>query len=47
VSLRLRLALWYGGLTGLVVLVVSLLAYAEHTRITTMLIAHWSGRSSM
>ena len=30
--LRLRLALWYGGLTGLVVLLVSLLAYAEHTR---------------
>lgn len=30
--LRLRLALWYGALTGLVVLVVSLLAYAEHTR---------------
>jgi two-component system OmpR family sensor kinase len=32
VPLRLRLALWYGGLTGLVVLLVSLLAYAEHTR---------------
>lgn len=30
--LRLRLALWYGGLTGVVVLLVSLLAYAEHTR---------------
>jgi len=30
--LRLRLALWYGALTGLVVLLVSLLAYAEHTR---------------
>jgi signal transduction histidine kinase len=32
VPLRVRLALAYGGLTGLVVLLVSLLAYAEHTR---------------
>ena len=31
-SLRLRLALWYGGLTGLVVLLVGLLTYAAHTR---------------
>lgn len=31
-SLRLRLALWYGGLTGLVVLLVSLAAYGAHTR---------------
>jgi len=31
-SLRLRLALWYGGLTGLVVLVVSIFTYAAHTR---------------
>jgi two-component system, OmpR family, sensor kinase len=31
-SLHLRLALWYGALTGLVVLVVSLLTYAAHTR---------------
>lgn len=31
-SLRLRLALWYGGLTGLVVFVVGLLTYAAHTR---------------
>jgi two-component system OmpR family sensor kinase len=32
VSLRLRLALWYGGLTGLVVLLISVFTYAEHTR---------------
>lgn len=31
-SLRLRLTLWYGGLTGVVVLLVSLLTYAVHTR---------------
>jgi signal transduction histidine kinase len=31
-SLRLRLALWYGALTGLVVLVVSIFTYAAHTR---------------
>lgn len=31
-SLRLRLALWYGALTGLVVLVVSVVTYAAHTR---------------
>jgi signal transduction histidine kinase len=31
-SLRLRLALWYGALTGLVVLVVSAVTYAAHTR---------------
>lgn len=31
-SLRLRLALWYGALTGLVVLVVSVFTYAAHTR---------------
>lgn len=31
-SLHLRLALWYGGLTGLVVLLVAGLAYAVHTR---------------
>lgn len=31
-SLRLRLALWYGGLTGLVVLLMGLLTYALHTR---------------
>ena len=30
--LRLRLALWYGGLTGLVVLLVTGLTYALHTR---------------
>lgn len=30
--LRLRLALWYGGLAGLVAVVVSLLAYAVHSR---------------
>ncbi len=30
--LRLRLALWYGGLTGLVVLLVSLFTYAAHSR---------------
>jgi signal transduction histidine kinase len=32
VSLRLRLALWYGALTGLVVLVMSIITYAAHTR---------------
>jgi hypothetical protein len=32
VSLRLRLGLWYGGLTGLVVLLVSLFTYAVHSR---------------
>jgi signal transduction histidine kinase len=32
VSLRLRLALWYGCFTGLVVLLVSLLTYATHSR---------------
>ena len=31
-SLRLRLALWYGALTGLVVLAVSIFTYAAHTR---------------
>ena len=31
-SLRLRLALWYGGLTGLVVLLMSVFTYAAHTR---------------
>lgn len=31
-SLRLRLALWYGGLTGFVVLFISVVTYAEHTR---------------
>ncbi|MBI4498069.1 MAG: HAMP domain-containing histidine kinase [Chloroflexi bacterium] len=31
-SLRLRLALWYGGLTGLVVFLVSMLSYAAHSR---------------
>lgn len=31
-SLRLRLALWYGALTGLVVLLVGLFTYALHTR---------------
>lgn len=31
-SLRVRLALWYGGLTGVVVLLVSIFTYAEHTR---------------
>ena len=31
-SLRLRLALWYGTLTGLVVLLMGLLTYALHTR---------------
>ncbi len=30
--LRFRLALWYGGLTGLVVLLVSLFTYAAHSR---------------
>jgi two-component system, OmpR family, sensor kinase len=32
VSLRLRIALWYGGLTGLVIVLVCLLAYAIHSR---------------
>lgn len=31
-SLRLRLALWYGALTGLVVILVALLTYTLHTR---------------
>ncbi len=31
-SLRLRLALWYGVLTGLVIVLVTLLTYALHTR---------------
>lgn len=31
-SLRLRLALWYGGLTGLVVVLVCLYSYAIHSR---------------
>lgn len=31
-SMRLRLALWYGGLTGLVVLLVALLLYALQSR---------------
>lgn len=31
-SLRLRLALWYGVLTGLIVLLVGLFAYGEHAR---------------
>ncbi len=31
-SLRLRLAVWYGGLTGLVVVLVMLVTYALHTR---------------
>jgi two-component system, OmpR family, sensor kinase len=31
-SLRSRLALWYGGVTGVVVLLVTLLTYALHTR---------------
>ena len=31
-SIRLRLALWYGGLTGLVLVLVSLATYALHTR---------------
>src|SRR5215207_3101323 len=31
-SLRLRLALWYGGLTGLAIVLVCLLAYAIHSR---------------
>ncbi len=31
-SLRLRVALWYGGLTGLVVLLVALLTYVLHSR---------------
>lgn len=53
-SLRLRLALWYGGLTGLVVLLMGLLTYALHTRahyddLDRMLIsaaAHMSGEYS-
>jgi len=32
VSIRLRLALWYGGLTGLVLILVALATYATHTR---------------
>jgi signal transduction histidine kinase len=32
VSLRLRLGLWYGALTGLVVIAVTLLTYVLHTR---------------
>jgi hypothetical protein len=32
-SLRLRLALWYGGLTGLVIVLTSLLGYAVHSRV--------------
>ncbi len=31
-SLRLRLALWYGGLTGLIILLVCVLVYSLHTR---------------
>lgn len=31
-SIRIRLALWYGALTGLVLVVVSLVMYAMHTR---------------
>jgi two-component system OmpR family sensor kinase len=31
-SLRLRLALWYGGLTGVAIFLVCLLAYAMHSR---------------
>ncbi len=31
-SIRLRLALWYGGLTGLVLILVALATYATHTR---------------
>ncbi|MCC6175714.1 MAG: HAMP domain-containing protein, partial [Chloroflexi bacterium] len=31
-SLRLRLALWYGGLTGIAIALVCLLAYAIHSR---------------
>lgn len=31
-SIRLRLAVWYGGLTGLVLVLVSLTTYAIHTR---------------
>lgn len=31
-SLRLRLALWYGGLTGVAIFLVCLLAYATHSR---------------
>ena len=30
-SLRLRLALWWGGLTGMVILVVGLLTYASES----------------
>jgi two-component system OmpR family sensor kinase len=32
VSLRLRLALWYGGMTGVVVVLVCLYSYAVHSR---------------
>jgi two-component system, OmpR family, sensor kinase len=32
-SLRLRLALWYGGLAGLVAILVSLVTYALHSRV--------------
>ncbi|MBI3969516.1 MAG: hypothetical protein HY329_28060 [Chloroflexi bacterium] len=38
-SLRLRLALWYGGLTGVVVVIVSLFAYATHARAHTTTIS--------
>ena len=31
-SLRLRLALWYGGLTGVAIVLVCVLAYAIHSR---------------
>ncbi|MCZ7574689.1 MAG: HAMP domain-containing histidine kinase [Ardenticatenaceae bacterium] len=31
-SLRLRLALWYGGLTGLIILMIGVLAYAAYHR---------------
>jgi hypothetical protein len=31
-TLRLRLALWYGGLTGAVVLICCLYSYAVHSR---------------
>jgi two-component system, OmpR family, sensor kinase len=41
VSLRLRLALWYGGLTGVAIAVVCLLAYAIHSR------AHYDDLDSM
>jgi two-component system, OmpR family, sensor kinase len=32
-SLRLRLALWYGGLTGLIIVLTSLLGYVTHSRV--------------